>query len=115
MSFFWSHLQNTAKQSQLFGQAPGKSQSDSLWKQDIRNNVTNNIRICNKIKKKKIKYSVDDIFAILQILSKANRDDMNMKSKKNLRNKHMFRDTSGIGQILLKSHLNFDQFSQVQM
>ena len=42
-------------------------------------------------------------------------NDMDMKTKKNLRNKRMFRYTSGIGQILLKSHLNFYQFSQVQM
>ena len=32
---------------------------------------------------------------------------MDMKSKKNLRNKHLFRYTSGIGRILLKSHLKF--------
>ena len=44
---------------------------------------------------------------ILQILSKANRNDMDMKSKKNLRNKQMFRYTSGIGWILLESHLKF--------
>ena len=52
-------LQNTDKQSQLFGQAPGKSHSDPLkTKILIRNIVTNSIRICNKIN---FKYSVDGI------------------------------------------------------
>ena len=52
-------LQNTDKQSQLFGQAPGKSHSDPLkTKILIKNIVTNSIRICNKIN---FKYSVDGI------------------------------------------------------
>ena len=52
-------LQNTDKQSQLFGQAPGKSHSDPLKTKNFNKNiVTNSIRICNKIN---FKYSVDGI------------------------------------------------------
>ena len=54
---------------------------------------------------KKFKYSVDDIFTLF-CKSYQKPTDMDMKSK-NLRNKHMFRYTSGIGRILLKSHLKF--------
>ena len=47
-------------------------------------------------KYKKFKYSVEDNFTLF---CKSYQKPRDMKSKENLRNKHMFRYTSGIGQI----------------
>ena len=56
---------------------------------------------------KKFKYSVDDIFTLFCKSYQKPTGMTWISSPKNLRNKHMFRYTSGIGRILLKSHLKF--------
>jgi len=76
----------------------------TLWKQKIiKNIVTNSIRICNKIN---FKYSVDGILHYFANHIN-NHQEWHGYEVKNLSNKHMFRYTSGISQILLNSHLEF--------
>ena len=68
----------------------------------------NSLWIFIKIKKIQM-LSWEKFYTILQNLTMPR----NIKSKDNLRNKHMFRYTSEIGQIHIKYDLCFHQISQV--
>ena len=61
----------------------------------------------NLLQNKKFNHSVDDIFTLFCKSYQKPAGMTCIRRIKNLRNKHMFRYTSGLGQILIKSHLKF--------
>ena len=97
-------LQNTDKQSQLFGQAPGKSHSDPL-----KTNFFNK-KYCHKqhtnLQQNKFQILSWWYFTLF-CKSYQHHQEWHGYEVKNLSNKHMFRYTSGISPILLNSHLKF--------
>ena len=100
-------MQNTDKQSHFFWASAG-SLNQTLWKQDITNNVKNqHINLQQNIKYLNTQLRILFCKSYQKPRDFKSKKPRDFKSKKNLRNKNMFRYTSGISQILLKPHLSF--------